>query len=52
MVLPAALGVGILSIIFFGFTLLHTGIIYVLAVLLIAGGMWLLFGRGRQGRGW
>jgi hypothetical protein len=52
LILPVALGVGVLSIIFFGFTLLHTGIIYVLALLLIVGGMWLLFGRRRQGRGW
>ncbi|MEC0123937.1 hypothetical protein [Paenibacillus pabuli] len=51
-VLPAAVGVGIISIILFGVTLLHTGIIYVLAVLLIVGGLWLLLGRGRRGRGW
>ncbi|WP_308737476.1 hypothetical protein [Paenibacillus sp. PCH8] len=51
-VLPAALILGAVSIILFGFTLLHTGIIYVLAVVLILGGIWLLLGRGRQGRGW
>ncbi|MGE6573357.1 hypothetical protein ACQKFM_00415 [Paenibacillus xylanexedens] len=51
-VLPAALILGAVSIILFGFTLLQTGIIYVLAVLLILGGVWLLLGQGRQGRGW
>ncbi|NUU77898.1 hypothetical protein [Paenibacillus xylanilyticus] len=51
-VLPAALAIGALSIVLFGFTLLHTGIIYVLAVLLILGGIWLLLGRGRPRRGW
>jgi hypothetical protein len=51
-VMLAALILGVASIILFGFTLLNTGIIYVLAVLLILGGVWMLLGRGRQGRGW
>ncbi|WP_440111120.1 hypothetical protein [Paenibacillus sp. QZ-Y1] len=51
-VMPAALILGVVSIILFGFTLLYTGIIYVLAVLLILGGIWILLGRGRPGRGW
>lgn len=51
-VLPAACGIGALSIVLFGFTLLHTGIIYVLAILLILGGVWLLLGRGRGRKGW
>lgn len=51
-VLPAAWGIGALSIVLFGFTLFHTGIIYVLAILLILGGVWLLLGRGRGRKGW
>lgn len=53
-VLTAAFILGGISIILLAFTLLHSGIIYVLAVLLILGGIWLLFGRGngRQRKGW
>ncbi|MCP1132663.1 hypothetical protein NKT34_05130 [Paenibacillus polysaccharolyticus] len=53
-VYPAALIIGAVSIVLLAFTLLQTGIIYVLAVLLILGGVWLLAGRGRigRGRGW
>lgn len=48
---PAALIIGAVSMVLLAFTLLQTGIIYVLAVLLIIGGIWLLVGRGRAGRG-
>ncbi|MDQ0168609.1 hypothetical protein J2T19_000046 [Paenibacillus tundrae] len=51
-VLPAGMIIGAVSVILLGFTLLQTGIIYVLAVLLILGGVWLLLGRGRRGKGW
>lgn len=50
-VYPAALIFGAVSIVLLAFTLLQTGIIYVLAVLLILGGIWLLIGRRRTGRG-
>lgn len=46
--LAFALGIwsGALSIIFLIFTLLQTSISYILAVLLIAGGLWLILRRG------
>lgn len=50
-VYPAALIIGAVSVVLLAFTLLQTGIIYVFAVLLILGGIWLLVGRGRTGRG-
>ncbi|PYE47417.1 hypothetical protein HUB98_08300 [Paenibacillus barcinonensis] len=50
-VYPAALIIGAVSVVLLAFTLLQTGIIYVFAVLLILGGVWLLAGRGRTGRG-
>ncbi|CAI6070493.1 hypothetical protein PAECIP112173_02166 [Paenibacillus sp. JJ-100] len=50
-VYPAALILGAVSIVLLAFTLLQTGIIYVLAVLLILGGIWLLTGQARPGRG-
>lgn len=41
---------GILTLIFFFFSLLHTGIIYILAIALIAFGAWLIWGRGRTSK--
>ncbi|GIO30517.1 MULTISPECIES: hypothetical protein [Paenibacillus] len=56
-VLLIALFLGIVSFVLLFFTLLHTGAIYVLAVLLIALGIWFIAGKGRSrgnkwNRGW
>ncbi|MDO7905430.1 hypothetical protein Q5741_03265 [Paenibacillus sp. JX-17] len=48
----AAVILAVVSIVLFLFSLLHTGFIYIAAVLLIAAGAWLLFGRGRGRKGW
>ncbi|MEC0369922.1 hypothetical protein P9847_24010 [Paenibacillus chibensis] len=49
-VLPFAWILGLVSLVLLFFTLLHTGAIYVLAVVLIALGIWFISGRGRSGR--
>ncbi|GIP25149.1 hypothetical protein J23TS9_02790 [Paenibacillus sp. J23TS9] len=49
-VLPFALILGLVSLVLLFFTLLHTGAIYVLAILLIVLGLWFILGRGRTGR--
>ncbi|MWV45258.1 hypothetical protein GRF59_16680 [Paenibacillus sp. HJL G12] len=56
-VLLIALFLGLVSLVLLFFTLLHTGAIYVLAVLLIALGIWFISGRGKSkggkwNRGW
>ncbi|MCJ8011392.1 hypothetical protein MUG84_06480 [Paenibacillus sp. KQZ6P-2] len=52
-VLLIALFLGLVSIILLFFTLMHTGAIYVLAILLIALGIWFISGKGRpKGRKW
>lgn len=56
-VLLIALFLGVVSLVLLFFTLLHTGAIYVLAVLLIALGIWFISGKGRSrgnkwNRGW
>jgi hypothetical protein len=47
-VLLIALLLGFVSLVLLFFTLLHTGGIYVLAVLLIAIGIWFILGRGKS----
>jgi hypothetical protein len=52
-VLLIALLLGVVSLVLLFFTLLHTGGIYVLALLLIAIGIWFIFGRGKpKGKKW
>lgn len=52
-VLLIALFLGLVSFILLFFTLLHTGAIYVLAILLIALGIWFILRRGKsKGRKW
>ncbi|CAM2829239.1 hypothetical protein PASE110613_03095 [Paenibacillus sediminis] len=51
-VMTASVLLGVISIILLGFTLLRTSIIYVIAVLLIAGGIWMIWNRGKSSRGW
>lgn len=55
--LPIAVGLIALSVIIFIFTWLQTGAFYVIALVLIAAGIWLIYGRNRNGggkwsRGW
>ncbi|WP_342447465.1 hypothetical protein [Paenibacillus ihuae] len=40
---------GVLSLVLFIFTLLGTGALYLLGIVLVAGGVWLMFGRRKQG---
>lgn len=42
----------VVSLSLFGFTLLTLSVIYLLAILLIAAGLWLIFSRGTSRRGW
>lgn len=46
--LPIALILGFASLVLFFFSLLHTAAIYILVVLLIGGGVWLITGRRRS----
>lgn len=46
-VLPAALGLMLLSVVILIFTWLNTGALYIIALVLIAAGIWLIFGRNR-----
>ena len=43
----AALIIGAISVILLGWTLFSLSLIYVLAILLIIGGIWLIVARGR-----
>ncbi|MNW59433.1 hypothetical protein D3C74_373480 [compost metagenome] len=40
---------GVLSLVLFIFTLLGTGALYLLGIVLVAAGAWLMFGRRKQG---
>lgn len=51
-VLIAAVILGIISIVLFGFTLFSLALIYVVAGALIIGGAWLIMGRGKSRRSW
>lgn len=56
-VLPMALGLTLLSVVIFFFTWLYTGALYIVALVLIAIGIWLIYGRartkgGKWTRGW
>ncbi|WP_054956639.1 LiaF transmembrane domain-containing protein [Paenibacillus dakarensis] len=46
-VLPIALGLAFLSLLIIFFTWLYTGALYILAIVLIAVGVWLIYGRRR-----
>ncbi|GIO55597.1 MULTISPECIES: hypothetical protein [Paenibacillus] len=46
--LPASVILGLASLVLFFISLLHTAVIYILAVLLIALGIWLIAGRGKS----
>ncbi|MBT2761670.1 MULTISPECIES: hypothetical protein [Paenibacillus] len=48
--LPVALGLTVLSVLIFIFTWLETGAFYIIALILIAAGIWMIFGRNRSGR--
>ncbi|GAB6990636.1 hypothetical protein [Paenibacillus pini] len=50
-ILPIAIVVGLLSIVLFFFSLLHTGAIYFIAALLIITGIWLIAGKGKSKNG-
>ncbi|AJS57724.1 hypothetical protein [Paenibacillus sp. IHBB 10380] len=49
-ILTVSVLLGILTLILFFFSLLHTGVIYILAVALIACGAWLIWGRERKSK--
>ncbi|UNK20077.1 hypothetical protein MNQ98_08700 [Paenibacillus sp. N3/727] len=56
-VFPTALGLMLLSVVIFIFTWLNTGAFYIIALVLIAAGIWLIYGRnrtkgGKWSRGW
>ncbi|MGG6309899.1 hypothetical protein [Paenibacillus macerans] len=50
--LIAALILGAISVILLGWTLFSLSIVYILAVLLIIGGIWLIATRGNRRRSW
>ncbi|WP_068616297.1 hypothetical protein [Paenibacillus tuaregi] len=41
-----------ITVVIYGITLLSLSVIYLLALVLIIGGIWLIAGRGRSRRGW
>ena len=49
--LPVSIGLIALSLLLLFFMWLSTGAMYVIAVLLILAGIWLMYGRGRAARG-
>lgn len=49
-VLPIALGLTLLSILIILFTWFKTGALYIIALILIAAGLWMILGRKRSGR--
>ncbi|PAK55333.1 hypothetical protein [Paenibacillus sp. 7541] len=56
-VLPLALGIALIGVLIWIFTWLQAGALYVIALVLIAIGVWLIFGRNRSkrdkwSRGW
>lgn len=56
-VLPIALGLTLLSAVILIFTWLYTGALYIIALVLIAIGIWLIYGRkrtkgGKWSKGW
>ncbi|WP_422660350.1 hypothetical protein ACK8P5_07620 [Paenibacillus sp. EC2-1] len=56
-VLPIALGLTLLSAVILIFTWLYTGALYIIALVLIAVGIWLIYGRkrtksGKWSKGW
>lgn len=56
-VLPTALGLVLLSVVLLIFTWLDTGALYIIALVLIVTGIWLIYGRnrgkgGKSSRGW
>lgn len=48
--LPIALGLTLLSILIFIFSWFQTGALYIIALILIAAGVWMIVGRKRSGR--
>ncbi|KOR88403.1 hypothetical protein [Paenibacillus solani] len=48
--LPIALGLTLLSILIFIFSWFKTGALYIIALILIAAGIWMIIGRKRSGR--
>ncbi|MNJ68518.1 hypothetical protein D3C77_647740 [compost metagenome] len=51
-VLAGALILGVLSIVLLSLSLFTWSLIYVLAIILIIGGIYLIIARGNTGRGW